>query len=393
MIDLDAAPPPGAERPLRVPWRKLRIAVVAVALSLLGAAAAPPRPRVFPEVTNTGGRGVVAVLLTPEALYTVHHSVDEEVELVARPLAPGGPSWSVQLSLNTMNDLLLTRSGSVLTISDDVSSTVLDAGTGRERWSAPSWASPRVVGNRVLLAGSDDAGSGRLELADVETGRILWTRPGDASDALLDATGRYLLTLDGGGNVQVRSALDGRPLARRRLDDESIDLRTSIRLVGDRVYVFGTATVTAFHLPGLTPAWPAPGSVLMPSDATTCGDLVCVVGRRGISALDPVTGTTRWSSPDRMFYAGAVVRALDGRNVLLDPATGRVVRRLGRGMVAGGLMLRQDGDTGTQVTDLRTGQVYGSLPGVLPFGCVAAGEYLACSRHGGTVVFRVREAS
>ncbi|MEV6346015.1 hypothetical protein [Actinoplanes sp. NPDC051851] len=43
------------------------------------------------------------------------------------------------------------------------------------------------------------------------------------------------------------------------------------------------------------------------------------------------------------------------------------------------------------VIELRTGAVYGSLPGISPFGCTAAGDHLACLADGvTTAVWRVR---
>jgi outer membrane protein assembly factor BamB len=389
LIDLDVAPAPSPDRVRQPPWRALRIVIVAVVLLLLGGAGAPPRRWAFTEVGGSGGRATMATLLSPEALYTAHGREREEggVELFARPLAPGGPSWNVTVDQVWPQDgVRLIRSGSVLVVSGGGGVAVLDPRTGREVWPASEWADVLVLGDRAVLVGFDEADT--LRLADLATGRILWTRRAEVGDAMLDATGQYLLVLDRQGGAQVRSAADGRLLGSRHLD-ESVDAEApAVTVAGDRAYVFGPTTVTALRLADLAPAWPRPAGVLMPSGATACGDLICVRGARGVTALDPGTGAVRWTSPDWFSYVDGVARAKDGRIVVLDPATGRVTRKLGRGEVTGGLMLRAVAGN-TEVADLRTGQFYGTLPGVLPYGCKAVADLLACSTLGGTTVWRM----
>ncbi|WP_164465874.1 PQQ-binding-like beta-propeller repeat protein [Actinoplanes teichomyceticus] len=390
LIDLDAAPPPAPARSRRLPWRRLRIAAAAAAvLLLLGAAAAPPVAVVFPRVADTGGRSAVAVLLTPQALVTAHPaSGGDEIDVVARPLAPGGPSWRSRLSLPARDSLRLSRSGSVLVVDDELTVRILDAATGRERWAVGPDDSALVTGDRVLLTRYDAAGASELRLAELETGRVRWSRPGEAFAAVLGDAGRYLFTLAADGRAEVRSAVDGRLLGSRPLNESVDPDDPDVAVVGERVYVLGPASVTALRLADLTPAWRSPARVPMPTGATRCGDLVCFPGERGLTAVDAGTGATRWSAPEWVAYSGGVASARDRRTVLLDPATGRVIRRLGRGRATGGLMLRVDGDH-TRVSDLRTGRAYGTLPGVLPYGCTAAGDLLACPQAGGTTVWRV----
>ncbi|GAA4599610.1 outer membrane protein assembly factor BamB [Actinoplanes octamycinicus] len=389
LIDLDVAPAPAPERDRRIPWRKLRGAAAAAVLLLLGGAAAPPRIEAFPQIAGTSGRAAITVLLTPEALYTAHPAADEGTDLVARPLRPGGPAWQVHLQLIPGADLRLTRSGAVLVATDETELVALDPATGKERWSAAS--PPTLLGDRALLSDWDDD-VGVMRLADLATGRILWSRPAEATGAMLDPAGRYLLTLDGLGSAQVWSAADGRPLG-SRVVDEAIDPDDPLAvLAGDQAYVLGPTTITALRLPDLKLAWAQPSSVLMPRDAVLCGALLCVLGERGLTAFDPRTGAVRWTAPGWHDYADGVVRSLDGRLALLDLTTGEVLRRLGRGEVTDGLLLRAAGDH-TEVTDLRTGRLYGTLPRVLSYGCTAVDDLVACPDRGATVVFRIRRGS
>ncbi|KUL25013.1 hypothetical protein ADL15_42890 [Actinoplanes awajinensis subsp. mycoplanecinus] len=390
LIDLDATPAPAPESARPVPWRTFRVAIAAAVLLLLGAAAAPAKARVFPRVADTGGRSSLAALLTPSTLYTVHAGKTEQdgVEVVARALTPGAPSWRAPASnLSVTETFTLTRIGSVLVISGQVSMAVLDATTGKERWPTTEWSGLKVAGNRVLLGESD--GSDTVRLADVETGRILWTRKGQVTAATLDASGRNLVMIDDSGNVRVRSAATGRVLAtgsfNQSPEQEGVQ---AVRVIGDRVYVLVPNSVTAYTLPGLTPAWPVPALVGMPTEATACGELLCVLGGWGITALDPATGAKRWSVPGVTDYTDGVARAPDGRIMTLDPRTGQVIAKLGRGQVTGGLMLRA-GAARTEVADLRAGRTYGVLPGVLPYACTAAGDFVACPDNGGTAVWQV----
>ncbi|GID63172.1 hypothetical protein Acy02nite_10530 [Actinoplanes cyaneus] len=382
LIDLDVAPPPVPPRSRRPPWRPIRVAVAAAVLLLLGGATVAPRQVVFPEVAGTGGRSVSDSLVTPEALYTVFDATgDDSVEVVAQPLVAGGPSWQVEAPLLAADSLSLSRIGSVLVVQDEVTVKILDVATGRDRWSAGD-ATALVLGDGVLIRDDD----GEVRFADVETGTVRWRQRTDVIEAHADASGRYLFLIGTDLTVQVRSAADGRLLARRAMGEaleESIPV-----LAGDRVYLLGASTVTALRLTDLTTVWTARPLVMHPTEVVPCGAVLCVRGQSGISALDPATGALRWTAPGWVGLSGGVAQRSDGRNAVLDPETGTVVRHLGPGRVAGDLMLRLDGDR-TQVTDLRTGRLYGTLPDVVPYGCTAAGEFLACRKSGGVTVWRI----
>lgn len=383
LIDLDVVPapaPPVRRRDRR--WWGFA-AVTVVVLLVLGGAAAPSRPVVFPRVTSTGDRQVTSTLLTADTLYSVHDDTGEDsTAIVARPLPAGGPAWEARIPMMSADSVRLTSMGSVLVVQDDTSVKILDGATGKDRWDAAG-ETPLAVGNGTLLLRSEGA---EVHLDDAETGRARWRQQVDSVDGSLDPAGRYVFLVDYAFSMQVRSAVDGRLLASRDIGQP--DAAAPV-IIGDRAYLLGSSTVTAVNLPDLTPAWTGKPLVLIPRQVMTCGDLLCVRGDSGVSALDPATGELRWTAPDGLGWSGGVFLRTDGRNALVDPATGRVVRDLGRGRAAGDLMLRADGDR-TQVTDLRTGRLYGPLPsGVAPFGCVTAGEFLACAEHGGTTVWKI----
>lgn len=382
LIDLDVIPAPRPPRERRRPW--WRPVIVAVVPMLLLGGAATARPVVLEQVTDTGGRPAAATLLDARALYTVQEPADGDgVEVVARPLVTGGPSWRVRAPLTLNGSVRLFRAGTALVVRDDQTVKVLETATGQDRWDLDA-GDALILGDSVVIRGA-----GVLTLADLDSGRARWTRPGEALAVSLDASGRYLFSVEVAGSLtaRVRSVADGRLLATHRLPGQLVSLGNS-PIVGDRVYVFNESGFTALRLGDLIPLWSASADVLALRDVGACGALDCVSGERGISAFDPATGELRWTAPNWLAYSGGLARRVDGHTVVADPATGRVIRDLGRGEAAGDLMLRADGDR-TQVTDLRTGHVYGALNGVTPFGCVRAGEFLACREGGGTTVWRV----
>lgn len=385
LIDLDVVPAPAPPRERVWPWRRFAAVAAGLLVLLLGGAAAPRRPVVFERVTDTGGRVTAATLLTPEALYTVHDATgDGSVEIVARPLVPGGPFWQARDPMLTADSVQLSRVGSVLVVRDDTTVKIVDVATGRDRWNAEGMFAT-VLGNRVLTRDDDSD----VRLVDMETGRTLWRQRIDLVDAVPDPSGRFLLVMDFAMTLQVRSAADGRLLTSRAVGDE-FEFATPT-VIGDRVYLLGASTVTALNLADLKTVWVAKPLVLTPLEVTTCGDLLCVRGGSGVSAVDPATGALRWTAPGWVGWSDGVAQRTDGHNAVLDPATGAVVRDLGRGRAGGDLMLRLDGDR-TQVTDLRTGRLYGALPGVVPYGCTVAADFLACRVNGDTVVWRVPRA-
>ncbi|MFI1988172.1 PQQ-binding-like beta-propeller repeat protein [Actinoplanes sp. NPDC020271] len=389
LIDLDVAPPPVPVRSRRPPWRTIRVVVAAAVLLLLDGAAVAPRPVVFPQVAATGAESVVSSTLTPEALFTAREE-DDGVTVVARPLVAGGPSWQAEARGVASDGVELSRSGSVLVVRDGDTLRVLDVATGQERWAVQQELTT-VLGDHVLITGEE----GGVRFADLETGRVRWRQQTSPAEAALDSSGRFLCLFDIDSTLQVRSVTDGRLLAQRTLVDLSETLGPTI--VGDRVYLLGASTVIALRLDDLTTAWTGKPLVLTPTVVAACGDLICVRARSGVSGLDPATGALRWTGPGWVGWssdsssaglAGGIAQRSDGSNAVLDPATGGVVRLLGRGRVAGDLMLRLDGDR-TQVTDLRTGRLYGTLTEVAPYGCTAAGDFLACRKHGGITVWKI----
>ncbi|GIF21042.1 outer membrane protein assembly factor BamB [Actinoplanes tereljensis] len=404
LIDLDAIPAPARRRPWPVRRLLKPAALAALLLLVIGGAASPAHARVIAKVADTGGTSVSTQLLTPTALYTAHlqGGVDRSV-VEAVPLVPGGPRWRVTIGADRPS-LSLNDAGTTLVVwpGQQGQITFLDARTGKLRWRIGDFAVAKLLGDRVVywdpaIAEGVEAPPEWVRMAEVDTGRVLWKQSAQPMALDVDERRQLVLSVDQDGIGAVYSVADGHALAGGRnlgvdpyewgiLDDQGA---STTEIIGDNLYVHSQTSVAAFRLRDLKPLWRAP--VYDPQVIDGCGPMVCVAGPRGLIAFEPATGKIGWSNagwrsitPDGLAVAG------DFTAVRLDPATGRVVEKLGRGGVIGDLLMRYDRDR-TWVTRLADGEIIGVLPLIGPTPCETAGPYLACSTAGQTVtVWNVR---
>ena len=375
LIDLDLAPAP-AHRPAAVP-RRLPVWLAGALLLFLGGAAAPQRAQAVRPVAVVEGV-VLATVLTQTQLFTalVRPGSPDEAEVGAVPLTAGAPAWTARVSAPG-SEVRLSRSGSVVVVTTEDEVTVLDARSGALRWH-DSASVLRVLGDRAVRTEYDDE-DGSTTWLDVESGRPLWSSPGAGDFAERDPAGRHLFTMDYDGNAVVRDTADGRVLATRRLEVFPDGERPVVTMAGDRAYLFKGSSLLAVRLSDLKPVWETEAA--LPYAVQVCGALLCMTDRRGVTGLDPAGGWVRWHAPRWISYADGVASTNEGRTVLLDPATGRVTRELGHGAPAGDLMVRI-AEGPTWILGLRTGELLGRMPGVVPFGCVSTGRLLGCRTAG-----------
>jgi hypothetical protein len=371
---------------------------------LLVGGAAPPAAHddLRPVISSTSGF-ITQSLLTPSTLYTV----DDGIEVHARPLRPGGAQWTAAVALNG-DRVHLDRAGSVLIARSGGEATFLDAATGAELWHSP--LDPVVVGDRVATwAVPEDDGPGRLRVAALRTGRTLWSRAAEATAITGSVSAGVLVTVDFEGYASVFALADGRVRLRHRdltgghtveadanlvfdsyRAEEPADL--GMTMIAGRLYLYGTSFVAAYRPGDLKRLWHIGKGA---TSIAACGPAVCGAAPDGIRLLDPATGTLRrsatgWQSVDDH---GVAVDAA-GQATLVDLGTGRDVRRLGRGAPAGDLLLLDDSGgpvTRSWVAGLDDGRLIGKLPGVRPFGCAALGDLLTCPAVGAAVtVWQVR---
>ncbi|MEV6487668.1 PQQ-binding-like beta-propeller repeat protein [Actinoplanes sp. NPDC051633] len=427
MIDLDAtAPGADADRPRRppVPRMALLLALIVLILATLGAAARPAPG--LTEVLVAGGTPAAAFELGANALYTATYGLNNpnsESAVRRFDLTTGREVWATALAQGVQN-LMVSDAAGVLMARNDVGISFLDPATGKLLWDIDSVNTSAVtIGRGGVLFTTDEVTRTVVRLADARTGTTVWSRPVDARiffgpDVLWEQNPQRLVAVGMDGSVQVLDFETGRQISRGDLGgplrpafDPAVD-GALVGTVGDdrlvvRTTAGGRTTMTAYALAPFAELWER--TVPPTGSAADCGRVWCVsAGGQDtpfLGAVDPDTGALRWTAPDLMFAARFGDRTIVGGGAgetpeltLRSQETGRVLRRFGRSVRVGDLLLHADrsvpGQTWVQTVDpdgeIRTA---GSVPVVAPFGCEQEGAYLACpTEDGPTKVWRVPEA-
>jgi outer membrane protein assembly factor BamB len=427
IIDLDVTPPrldvePRSLRSRLATARPVLIGgVFVLVLALLGAATGPAR-RMTP-VLSAGGTAAAAFVLGPDSLYTAHFGLNPNSESGVRgfSLTDGSLRWAAAVPQNVQN-LVLDASAHVLMgrSGTDPKIIFLDADTGTVLWrSAEANTSVVAIGLGGVLMRTDVSNTETaLRLADARTGRLIWTRTVDPTaelgpDALYGDAPSRIVAVGSTGKVIVLNYADGSVLGEGdlhvRLPGDADPLLpadfAAVSLVGDRLLLSrregGHASLTAYATVPFGRQWEVEGGPV--GRVVDCVAVLCVADGRGVSGVDPGTGARRWTQPGwaaAVRYDSSHLFAYDRQetpvSALLDPATGRVVRRLGHALLVGALLLRRvDADVAgrTWVVEVHrsdgTTHPVGTLDSAAPYGCSVRTSYLACPTAAGpTSVWR-----
>ncbi|HYN96127.1 MAG TPA: PQQ-binding-like beta-propeller repeat protein [Pilimelia sp.] len=430
MIDLDLPPPApaaGAPRPRLAPGvGRPAIAaalLLAVLLTLGGAEPAAPGLRLVLSVGDDGAALAYAVSTTALFAVVPGSQPDSRSELRRYALSEGSPRWAVRAP-HSVQGLLLAEAAHVLIATSGGGPEVsfLDADTGRVLWRMPAVDFDRtaVVDTGLLSVitdrGGGDAGVGgsaELRMADLRTGRTIWSRAfpsiahlGTGEPASGPPTRAVVVT--SAGRATVLDTADGAELGGAdlgvRLPVQPGDGRgdlTDIMSIDNRLYVVrrvgGATSISAYAGDDLRLRWRVtdqPYGIL-----SACGPVLCLDTGDAIVALDARDGSQRWTDTSRA--VAVAVDAPDARAFLvastesgaldvLDPATGRVQQPLGDGRVVDRLVLRPDklAPGRTWVAALDADGAFHGLGWTdigAADGCDAAGRYLACATESGTI--------
>jgi outer membrane protein assembly factor BamB len=436
IIDLDVAPqrPEGGRRgrPRIATVRGLPTLVVALlALAVLGPAA-PPRPG-MQLVLSAGGTTAEAFTLGAGALYTASYgpfNPASESGVRRYDLATGALQWAAPLPQNVQSLEIEERTGVLMARSGgDPRISFLDAANGSVLWRLErADTSVVTLTGRGPLVVTNLPGATELWLADARTGGTVWSRTLEAQvtfgpDDLWSGRPRWVVATGLAGTVVVLDIATGAELSRgdlggplRRADTLGGDSAAAGTVGADRLVVrrrlAGRDSLTAYSLVPFARLWSRDaGSDGAPVD---CGPVWCLFRQdgdaltddgtagAGVEAIDPATGRLRWRAAGYAFAAG-----LDGLVVagdtqedpeisLLDPATGVLVRRLGRVIRVGDLLLHADtravGSAWVGRLEAAGGswRVLGRVDSATPYGCEHRGRHLACPTTAGpTRVWRL----
>jgi outer membrane protein assembly factor BamB len=427
IIDLDLAPPRTEAEPRSLPVRlraarPFLVAGLVVLVLATMAAGVPPAHRMT-HVLSAGGTAAAAFVIGPDALYSAQFGSEPNSASSVRAfdLTDGSPLWSAAVSQNVQN-LVLDPAAHVLMGRSGVDPRVvfLNSDTGDELWHTadPNTSVVSLARGDVLIRTDLSQTETRLRLADARTGRQIWSRIVDPTselgpDELYGPAPAQIVAVGSTGDVTVLDYARGTVLSHGDLkvnvavgDDPSFQADfVAVSVVGTHLYVSkrerGKVSLTAYTTVPFAQQWQVDGGPV--GRVTDCATVLCVADTRFVSAVDPATGTPRWSEPTwgiAFRYDATHLFAYDQQEspaaALLDSTTGRVVRRLGHTLYVGGLLLRSDdriaGRTWVGQADPVDGRTHtvGSLDTAAPYGCDYRHGYLACPTSAGpTGVWRL----
>ncbi|MEV0005532.1 PQQ-binding-like beta-propeller repeat protein [Micromonospora sp. NPDC050980] len=398
--------------PRRPPGRAVRTVALGCLLLTLGAAAGPTRRPEPARVPAPKGAVFVALagrLVVADGPGAAHRGGRE----VSAFRLPGGePAWRFTLPAGDQVLGLTGAAGGLLVTSSptgvgDTLATLLDPATGAVRWRQAGYPIPTASGG-VLVENPRPGGTGSVRAVDPASGAVRWSLsvPAQGVTYRRDIRGvTQLVLVEPDGRVAVHDADSGARVRVGRMSSASDGVAHRFaQVVGDLLLVDdGAGAVTAYGLDRLDRRWTVPVDPSAGTWYTDCAGLICQRDQLGgVAALDPATGRPAWTDERWLGLAalgGRLVAATagDGPELdlsALDPATGRVLARLGRWRLTGrddgtplGLLglRRLTGDrTLVGALDVPAGQA--RIRAVLPGSwdeCADTNEALVCLRPAG----------
>lgn len=326
---------------------RIRVPAAIVALLIAGCAPASPRGE-GATISDHAAKWTARVdwpfslaVAGRDAVVTVSHN-----RVVSLDTTRGREHWHADVSQVTHYAPVLDAR-TVLVSADD-RFVALDRRTGARRWEAP--VGEHAGGAAFARAGADTVAvvtseRGLVAALENEAGRALWSAqlPGDvyAVPAADSASGTVAVVWH--GEEDLLRLFDVATGAVRW--EAAVDSGTTAPVIHRGAVVLGEgngnfqARVVARDLVTGAERWsvPAPASFESGVVPGTAGDDVAVTDHFGtVTLVDASTGRTRWQSAVRepvldtrvLVTGGAVVLATyGGRVVVLERATGRVIRR------------------------------------------------------------------
>ncbi|HTJ36028.1 MAG TPA: PQQ-binding-like beta-propeller repeat protein [Dactylosporangium sp.] len=345
-IDLDArAVPAPSARPARHRW-PLGLLLVAVLALVAGAAPAAP----LSPLLVLPGDGVTDVRVDGRALYLLTRTA-----VAAYRMPDGARRWTVPAGAGTQ---IVAVDGDrvVLAVQDAASGTAslagLDAATGAAVWRRAGYV-PSIYGAAgaagVVVADPDPPPGSpnpdrRLAGLDIRTGDLRWSLgpPAGWRELVFADAGVEIADVDPDGVLRVRSGETGEVVRTARI--AGTGSFTGFFVAGDRLLAFRAGQgvfldSAVFDLRTGRQLWrrtDEPDGIAL----RWCGRLLCLGTQGDFTVLDPDTGRERWhltgwariaQLDEGHMWASDPTRDNPDRSagiIVLDAATGRVVRRI-----------------------------------------------------------------
>jgi len=358
------SPPPPPLPPVRLDRRRFRKAALFVlaGLTVLGVTGSTPSVRhsVRPLWSTPYGEGD-SMAIDDTTIYA-GQTADGTATLSAFDLATGRKRWTVPAGDETMGlrptvdgvlvlpetvtDVRIPQDNGTFRVQTFTRSTIArDAATGRVLWTRPGDALATYPGS-VLLGRTDRNGNlTELRVVGLRDGVTRWTRSSRDVDiwGTADAGGRPtgVLLGDRSGRLTMVDWADGSTVRTGRINGQPPRTNSNrgfagLQVIGGRILFSlsdGRSTESAvYRLDDFRELWHSEGYVM------DCGTVLCSMGEDGLTGRDPDTGRSLWARPDvngvwpvgggRLLGSGP---SSQGPFQLVDPATGRGVGDAVRG--------------------------------------------------------------
>lgn len=323
---------------LRDVWRaRSLVPLLTVALLLSVAGSAPwPGPALVERANLPLAESADFVVLRDRlfAASGAGTSADQRL-LNAYELPSGRLLWSGEYRSTVDQFVDLQRGDGVVLVTGLVAgdgygtpTTVLDAATGRVRWTAPARLTVADDGRTGFMGGATVRG------IDLATGRDLWADPAPNGAVVRAVPGGRVLVLTGTGAGQLRDGRTGQVRRTATMLPPGAAPGASTTVGGAFVLIYQEAGIGGRQIAGyavdtLTRRWARP---LAEEDAPrfgACGSLVCTAGPGGVVAVHPATGAPVWDAAetDTVIESGGslVAARWPDRLAIVDPASGRTL--------------------------------------------------------------------
>ncbi|HWS35510.1 MAG TPA: hypothetical protein VN408_22570 [Actinoplanes sp.] len=292
MIDLDAPvpdrpQPPGGSRGFAL--------ILAVAVCLATLHSVPGGERTVRTLWTAPPARTLNIQAGPDTVWALRVVDASGGELTAYEMATGRVRWTRPAAATTaVNGGFSVLPAAGILLVDDLA---VDAATGAALWRVPGVVDGHDTG--TVLVREPDA----LRLVAARDGTTIWRRPMDGTRVvrIQPRNGRPSTIVVGTGELTLLRYHDGAELLSRPIPRDG-DL-----LAGDGHIVLLRYGISAFSIVGYRPDTLAESWRIetVGGAVQECGPVLCLSGSHGVTGIDPVTGTSRWTLPPG-YGAGAV---------------------------------------------------------------------------------------